>query len=145
MNSHKKLIEVYTHNKEGFNPFFIGYKWQVAKLNYQSKNKIGTIDKIEIHNKTDEIFILIKGRAILVGVEKNVDGLNFELVNMKESEVYNVPMGIWHTIVMQEDAEIILVENSYTHINDFEFYKMTDKQKVTLEHEINLLIFEINQ
>jgi hypothetical protein len=30
-----KLIEEYRHSKEGYNPYLIGPKWQVAQLNYE--------------------------------------------------------------------------------------------------------------
>lgn len=29
------MIEVYYHEKEGYNPFFIREGWQIAQLNYQ--------------------------------------------------------------------------------------------------------------
>ncbi len=40
-----KLIEEYRHSKEGYNPFLIGPKWQVAQLNYMPELAPGAIKK----------------------------------------------------------------------------------------------------
>ena len=50
------LIEEYIHNNEGYNPYLIGPKWQVAQLNYEPNLHPDNIEKMDIHQSTDETF-----------------------------------------------------------------------------------------
>ena len=60
------MIERYYHEGDGYDPFLIREGWQVAQLNYQVMNGFDSIDKVEAHRETDEVFVLVKGRAILI-------------------------------------------------------------------------------
>ena len=46
---------------------------------------------------------------------------------MKEGIVYNIPKGVWHNIALSTDAEVFIVENSNTHLSDFEYYYLSEK------------------
>ena len=126
------LIETYTHNSEGYNPFFIQVGWQVAQLNYSEEYNINNIFRVDVHYKTDEIFILTKGSAILISAKIKDDEIEFEPIRMQIGIVYNIPKNVWHNIAMKENAEVIIVEKDNTHLNDFEFYNLRDDQKERL-------------
>lgn len=128
-----KMIEEYSHIGVGYKPFLIKAGWQVAKLNYHSKNGVENLNYIELHHKTDEAFILLKGTAVLIIVEKEEMELRFNMVTMKECIVYNIPKDVWHNIAMKEDAEILIIENANTHLEDYEIYEMSKDQKKTLK------------
>ncbi len=136
----KKMIEEYTHNNAGYNPFLIRDNWQVAKLNYLPELGMGELQKIEVHYKTDEVFILLKGTAALIAVEKKGNELSFDIVKMKGCIVYNIPKGMWHSIAMKEDAEVIIVEDANTHLRNYELYEMSEDQKETLKAAIALCV-----
>ena len=135
-----KLIEEYESAEIGYHPFLIRDNWQVAKLNYVPELGMKELRKIEVHYKTDEVFILLKGTAVLIAVQKKGNNLSFELVNMKECIVYNIPKGIWHAIALNEKAELIIVEDAYTHLGNYELYEMSEVQKKTLKASIALCI-----
>ena len=135
-----KLIEEYESAEIGYHPCLIRDNWQVAKLNYVPELGMKELRKIEVHYKTDEVFILLKGTAVLISVQKKGNNLSFELVNMKECIVYNIPKGIWHAIALNEKAELIIVEDAYTHLGNYELYEMSEVQKKTLKASIALCI-----
>jgi hypothetical protein len=124
----KKLIEKYMHKETGYNPFLIRSNWQVAQLNYIVKQGFDDIEKIDIHFKTDEVFILLGGQVILITAEKERDELSFQMTKMEKGLIYNIPKMIWHNIAMSEDAQVIIVEDAGTHLNDFDFYYLNTKQ-----------------
>ena len=128
------MIDTYNHKGEGYNPFLIHDGWQVAQLNYQPMNGFNDIDKIEAHHNTDEVFILFKGRAVLIAVKP--DDMNFECVQMKVGVTYNIPIGTWHNIAMDKDAELIIVEKSNTHKQDCAYIGLDSKQRQKLYKEI---------
>lgn len=128
-----KLIEQYQISDNGYHPFLIRDGWQVAQLNYMPEQEIGNIVKLDIHHLTDEVFILLNGKAVLIGAEINGNDVNFEVELMKPNITYNIPVGTWHNIAMSKDCEIIIVEKSDTHIADFEFFPLSDEKKNEME------------
>jgi mannose-6-phosphate isomerase-like protein (cupin superfamily) len=98
------------------------------------------IDKLEVHNKTDEVFILLKGTAILIAGETGAEPLAYELVNMEQGQIYNIPKGCWHNIAMDEEAGLIIVENDNTHKNDVSYLSLNAAQQRELAHRIKELI-----
>ena len=125
----KQLIEEYTHTGIGYNPFLIRDNWQVAQLNHVAGQGLEDIEKIDVHPNTDEVFILLKGTAVLIAAEKNEDRISFQMVKMKEGVTYNIPKMMWHNIAMAEDAQMIIVENANTHLDDFQYYYLSPEQK----------------
>jgi mannose-6-phosphate isomerase-like protein (cupin superfamily) len=132
----KQLIETYSHTAEGYNPFLIRGQWQVAQLNYEPGLGFGDLTKIDVHLQTDEVFILLKGTAVLIAAEKSGDKVNFQAINIKAGLTYNIPTGMWHNIALSEDAQVIIVENADTHLGDFEYYYLNDKQKKDMDNLI---------
>jgi mannose-6-phosphate isomerase-like protein (cupin superfamily) len=125
-------IEKYVYKGAGYNPVLIREGWQVAILNYLSGHGLDEIDKLEVHNKTDEVFILLKGTAVLIAGKPDV----FELVNMEQGHIYNIPKGCWHNIAMDEDASLIIVENDNTHKTDVTYLSLDAAQQRELGDRI---------
>lgn len=130
------MIETYYSNDKGYHPFLIREEWQVAQLNYVEKHGLEDIDQIEVHNRTDEVFILFKGKAILVEAQIEQEDIHFNCQKMKPGVTYNIPAGTWHEIAMERDAEIIIVERANTHKQDCSYSKLTESQKQILYSKI---------
>lgn len=128
-----KLIEQYQITGKGYHPFLIRDGWQVAQLNYMPEQEIGNIEKLDIHHLTDEVFILLNGKAVLIGAEIKGNDVKFEVELMKPNITYNIPVGTWHNIAMSTDCEIIIIEKSDTHIADFEFFPLSEEKKNEME------------
>ncbi|MDC7135894.1 hypothetical protein PQG98_05970, partial [Bacteroides zhangwenhongii] len=85
------MIEQYFYDDKGYNPYLIQDNWQVAQLNYVEKHGLDDMDSIEVHKETDEVFILLKGRAVLIAVNVEKDkSLFYEAVNMQQGVSYNI-------------------------------------------------------
>src|SRR5210317_263612 len=98
-----KLIEEYRHSKEGYNPYLIGPKWQVAQLNFQPDLAPDAIEKVDVHHHTDETFLLMTGQAVLIAGAIQENRIRFEVINMEPKVLYNIPRGCWHNIALSED------------------------------------------
>jgi len=135
-----KLAETYKIEEEGYHPFLISEGWQVAQLNYLDELHIKNIKKIEVHFQTDEVFLLLKGKAVLILAEILEDEPIFELERMKSNVIYNVPKNTWHTIAMEEGSEVLIVEKSNTHLADFEYKYLSanklDELRINVEQTL---------
>lgn len=135
-----KLIESYHSNVNGYTPFLITEKWQIAQLNYNDVNRFFNVHRLDVHHYTDESFILIKGTVVLIAAQIDVNGITFDLSLLETGVVYNIPTNCWHNLMMSEDAEVIIVENASTHLSDFEYYNLDKLQEQQLNAEVKSLL-----
>jgi hypothetical protein len=126
------MIETYFHSGEGYNPFLIREGWQVAQLNYLPGCGLDDIDKVEVHKNTDEVFILVRGHAVLIEAEPDKTPVSFHCINMDCGVTYNVQAGTWHNIAMEKDVEIIIVEKSNTHLHDCTYNPLDQESRTRL-------------
>ncbi|UII74752.1 hypothetical protein LV716_10795 [Flagellimonas sp. HMM57] len=122
------MIESYEIKKSGYHPFLIRDGWQVAQLNYMSEQHIDAIMRLDVHRETDEVFILMKGHAVLIAAIIEGDSVKYEMELMHLNKTYNIPKNMWHNIAMTEDCELIIVEKSNTHISDCEHFDLNKEQ-----------------
>ncbi|MDR1182382.1 MAG: hypothetical protein LBL13_10445 [Bacteroidales bacterium] len=132
-----KLIDYYQHERQGYNPFLITDRWQVALLNYAPAEALEAIDKLDVHHHTDEVFVLLQGRSALIAAEIKNGIISYEVIAMQPNVVYNIPKNKWHKIAMLEESQVLIVENNNTHLGDFEFYNLNEMQKKQLRDVVN--------
>jgi len=139
MSETNKLIEKYKETAEGYHPFIIRDGWQVAQLNYDDNQLVENISKLDVHHKTDEVFVSLKGKAVLItaAIIKNEPAFEIEL--MKPGITYNIPQGVWHNIAMRKGSEVLIVEKSDTHLGDFEFYDLSAHNQKEMVQAVNKL------
>lgn len=133
----QNLIETYVHKGDGYAPFFIKDEWQVAQLNYVEEQDPAHITKIDMHMLTDEIFILLKGNAVLIGVAERDGVLVFECKKMLSGITYNIPVNTWHNVAIEKEASMIIVEKSNTHLGDVVYRKLNLIEKKQLKQQID--------
>lgn len=131
-----KIIDAYDYAGAGYAPFLIGDKWQVAFLNYAPEEALESIVKLDVHHYTDEVFVLLDGRAALIGAQISDGRIVYEAVDMQPMQAYNIRREVWHKIAMQPGSRVLIVENSNTHLGDFEFYDLSAAQIATLRETV---------
>ena len=104
------MIRVGTHSDAGFRVMAEFGEWKVGALRYNER--FSRLGEMERHLLTDEVFILLSGKATLY--------TDTESVEMEIGNTYSVPIGVWHHIVVSEDALVIVVENRNTSIENTE-------------------------
>lgn len=106
-------LEIFTPSKEGYEAVHSFESWTVAYLTYAER--FDNITQLERHNKTDEIFVLLEGSAVLL------IGEDAKQVKMEKNKMYNVKKGVWHNVMVSKDALLMIVENSNTSVNNSEY------------------------
>ena len=111
-------LEIFEYEGEGYQRTMHFENWRVAIANHTQKfDRLGCTH-LERHLLTDEVFVLLKGDAVLV------TGLECTETKMEIGKVYNVKQGAWHAIYMEKDAKVLIVENHDTCRDNSERYPL---------------------
>ncbi len=97
-------MEIFDFCGEDFKAVLEFEGWKIGLLRYS--DRFSDFKIMERHLQTDEAFVLLEGEATLYEEENTY--------KMEKCKVYNVKKGLWHHIVVSEDATVLVVENSNT-------------------------------
>lgn len=124
------LVEVSEYTDVGYAPVISYEGWRVAILNYIDELETKNIKRIQYHDETDEVFVLLRGEMILFIGGNDKEPGDIEAINLEPYKMYNVKRGTWHTHTLSRDAMCLIVENSDTEddVNSPRVY-MNDEQK----------------
>ena len=124
----ESLIEICEHNEPGYMPLIDYQSWRVALLNYIADDLPEKINRMQKHNETDEVFVLLAGRCILFLGEGNESVVKVHAVDMELYKVYNVKKGVWHWHTYSEDARVLVVENRDTVLENSPLAFLSESQ-----------------
>ena len=108
-------IEVSEHSGAGYLPLVKFGSWRVAIANYAAHFDRATYRYFERHLLTDEVFVLLEGEAELVA------GRGAEPLRLETGKLYNVRQGVWHALLLSENAKVLIVEERETSRENTEY------------------------
>jgi len=111
---------------EGLRWAYDNGEWCVGIKNYKPQNGIDRLDNLELHEATDESFMLLDGHCCLL--LRGADGA-FQAGMMDRGRLYTVPAGIWHTTVTAPGVKLILVERSGTSMANSRVQELDDSAR----------------
>lgn len=128
-NMDENWLQIRSYEGVGFQPLIFFDSWRVAILNYLDGIHPERNDTMERHTETDEVFVLLHGRGLLIlgGNGVQVDGIHPQL--MESGKLYNIKRHAWHTILLSRDASVLLVENRDTGRHNSEYSTLSAKQR----------------
>jgi len=110
----EKLLEIREFTGIGYKPLIDYGTWRVAFLRYIDELIPDRIERVERHNETDEVFVLLAGQAVLFIGDGDTQVTGLTPLVMEPGKLYNVKRRAWHAVVLSLDATILLVENCDT-------------------------------
>ncbi|MBR6559468.1 MAG: hypothetical protein IKT70_10765 [Clostridia bacterium] len=111
-------LEIFSHTSEGYEPTMHYAGWRVAIANYCEKFDKNKYTHIEKHTQTDEVFVLLHGKATLVL------GKELRKVDLQIGKIYNVKAGAYHNILLEKHSKVLIVENHNTGRDNTEYYEI---------------------
>ncbi|MBN1666992.1 MAG: hypothetical protein JW862_07875 [Anaerolineales bacterium] len=108
------LLEICTYRAEGYQPVIDYGTWRVAILNYIDELEPQNLTRMQRHDETDEVFVLLAGRCILFIGEGDQEVSKIHAQDMEPFMLYNVKKSCWHTHTLSKDAMVLIVENRDT-------------------------------
>lgn len=133
------LLETHQHEREGYRPLVDFQNWRVAILNFSPELLPEHLTRMQRHNETDEVFVLLAGRCILfVGEgEETVSRIHAE--DLQPGLVYNVKRAVWHTHTLSRDAKVLVVENRDTTYDNSPFTPLSPLLHLQLIERVDSL------
>ena len=123
-------VQIFSWDQQGYKPLVFFNDWQTAILNWEPTFNFQNLGEIEQHNMTDEVFVLVEGKALLFTI--NSEG-EISANNMVPGVIYNVKQGVWHNLISTKSAKWIIVENRDTHITDTCIRRLSQSEKMEVE------------
>ena len=126
------LLDIQTYDGQGYKPLVDFESWRVAILNYDPELLPEQLTRMQRHNETDEVFVLLRGRCILfVGEGRDsVDRIHAE--DLQPHRLYTVRQAVWHTHTLSSDAKVLVIENRNTTYDNSPFTPLSDAQRQQL-------------
>lgn len=103
--------------------------WCVAMLTCFDRTRPDQFEKVERHLLTHEVFVLTEGRADLVVCDGDSTPGEVFIKPLEKRKAYNVPPGIWHHVVMSEEARIVLFEKANTSVENSEYHYFSPEKR----------------
>ncbi len=113
-----KGLDILEHSGIEYRRLVNNAKWTLASLNWAPRFDESNVCELERHNLTDETFVLLHGKATLLVGEKA------DRIEMEPLKYYNVRAGIWHHIIVSEDARVLVAENANTSKDNTEYLSL---------------------
>ena len=123
------LIEIKEYNEPGYKPVIDYGEWRVAVLNYCEELLPENIDKMQKHNQTDEVFVLLKGKCMLFMAEGDQEIEEIYAQEMEPYKMYNIKRSVWHTHTLSEEAMVLIIENRNTDLDNSPEIDLTEKER----------------
>jgi ureidoglycolate hydrolase len=122
----ENLLQIKDYDGDGFKPLVTFSNWRVGILRYLEDISPDNNSTMERHTETDEVFVLMQGRGVLIigGNGLQVDRISPQ--TMEPDKVYNIRRNVWHTILLSRDASILIVENYDTGEQNSEFTSLSN-------------------
>ena len=106
------MIEAYSCSEPGFLPVVDYEGWRVAFYNTADADMPKNFVTFDIHTGTDEVFVLLSGRCMLLLGGHGEEFGEITGVDMQPDVVYNVKKGTWHAHALTQGSKVLIVENS---------------------------------
>jgi mannose-6-phosphate isomerase-like protein (cupin superfamily) len=121
-------VDAFHWEGQGYQPFVSHRGWLVALMNWEPRFDPANVGKVERHNRTDEIFILTRGRGLLfIDTDDSIHA-----IDMQPGVIYNVTSGTWHGVLGMKDASWLIVESSDTNAENSDYCELNNKELDTL-------------
>ena len=122
-------IETLRYDENGYKSLVFFENWRVALMNDGPKTTLEGLSYFQKHDETDEVFVLLEGRCVLLMAGFGENPGEISAVDMEPGSMYNVKKGAWHTHYFAPNTKVVIVENADTVLKNSPISNITDEQR----------------
>lgn len=115
-------------------------EWLLAANSHKKGlNDEAALSSLGRHESTDEVFVLLKGQAVLVLAGKGSEFGPIQAVKLQPDTAYTVEKGEWHAILFEENSSCLIVENAFSKAGENYTRPLTPAQIKQAQAAISIL------
>lgn len=118
------IVPILRHDGPGFKGMLDSDGWRIAFSNDAPHARKEAVTKVARHMETDEVFVLLAGRADLYVSDAEIPA-HFTVISLEPLQAYVVPRKTWHSMVTYEGTRLFVTENVGTGSHNSEYYETT--------------------
>lgn len=122
------MLKIENPSVPGFDTVVKNERFKCAFITHSPYYAFGEVDHMKRHNKTDEVFVLLTGKAVMLILENE----EFEEYVLERGSAYNVTKGTWHYLAVSEDASVFVAESSDTDGTNTDVLSLSKPYQVKL-------------
>ncbi|WP_246578085.1 hypothetical protein [Clostridium frigoris] len=130
----KRLIEIKEYQGDGYKPLIDFETWRVAVLKYCDELLPAKISKLQKHEESDEVFVLLQGSCTLFIADGKEDLGTIYQQHMELLKLYNIKKSTWHSHTLSKDAVVLIVENVNTCLINSPEIVLNEIEKKMITH-----------
>jgi mannose-6-phosphate isomerase-like protein (cupin superfamily) len=130
---------VFAHEGEGIKCVYNNKNWVVCIKNWKPDNDIEGLHRLEVHHATDEQFILLNGKSILLVADRKEDKFDIEVIEMEQGKIYNVPQETWFYTIAQKDTKVMYVQDADTSEENSEYIELSEAELVEIREKATMI------
>ena len=123
------LLTIAEYDGQGYKPLVDFASWRVAILNYDSSLLPERLTRMQRHNETDEVFVLLAGRCLLFVADGGEEVGRIQAEDLQPHRLYTVRQGVWHTHTLSPGTKVLVVENRDTTYDNSPFAPLNEAQQ----------------
>ena len=127
---------------EGIRDGYRNDKWVVCIKNWKPNNDIDGLEHLEIHHTTDEQFILLSGKCILITAEPRDGKFETELTLLEVGTLYTVPKECWFFTIVQRDTRMMYVQDSSCSTENSEYCRLSMEEIASIQERARPMLAE---
>ena len=113
-------------SRPGFEAIVKNEGFKCAFITHDPMYAYGAVTEMKRHNLTDELFVLMAGKAILLIRE----GETMSEHPLEQGKSYNVTAGTWHYLGASEDAMLFVTEAGNTDKTNTDVLTLTQEYRL---------------
>ncbi|MBP2630002.1 MAG: hypothetical protein H6Q70_630 [Firmicutes bacterium] len=125
-----KIAKIFEYDGEGIECVFKNEGWLLCIKNWKPNNDIRYIKALETHYESDEEFVLMQGRAVLLSASRNENGFDIDLIKMEPNKIYHIPKNTWFNTITQSDTKMMYIQAADTTAENSKYIDMTEDELV---------------
>lgn len=120
--------DIFSYDGEGIQCVYDNHKWVMCVKNWKPNNDIEKIQYLEVHHATDEQFVLLNGKAVLLAATRENGAFQIDVIPMEPMKVYNIPCETWFNTITEKDTKLVYVQDAGTTGENSEYCDMTAEE-----------------
>ena len=104
------MLKIEKPTVPGFDTVVLNDRFKCAFITHSPYYSFGKVDHMKRHNNTDEVFVLLSGRAVMLILENG----EYQRYPLEQGRAYNVKKSTWHYLAVSDDAMVFVAEGADT-------------------------------